>query len=1039
VKLYARVALYLLLVVMSSVASAAWCAARVRDGDPGTIGSALAQPDGARVTLMGEQVMSLGRSGKSFAVKEPFERQAAKPRLVVVSRRQLPVKEGWSVSATGVLSTLSGAARDGTAVTQRVLVVSPQDVLVACAPNGRPVLFAPVKHWSPTRPLLELAGSIAGSVSVMDEGELPPMPDEEDSESPPPAPGSRDSLKWLADGEPVSLNGIVVSLAAYGFFYAEKTDRSFGIKVNTSDTVSEGELVNVSGYMATDNGERAIVSDANGLANADPSNTYPRPMPLGMTNKALGGGAVGDCTPAVADAVGTNNTGLMVRTWGTVASSYIGTYYTYYIDDGSSISAGTDPNLEAECTGIKVYDLTWDWPNDGDYVRITGVSGATFQDSGSPTSIRMLWKTYDVTPSTQPGTTASVTGTITAAGASGKTVTVCSAYSSTTATFSGNTASYTLHVPAGDSAITASVVGYQTTTHLASVSNGGTVTRDFTLAPIPTILEVTSSAARIPPDGASEMEFTAVARDQEGRRLPNEPVTWNVDLGTIVSSDSTTNAIGEAHLILRAPSQAGTATISVTVGGVTVRCYAEYADADAPSIHIVSPGNVDTVGGDVEIQCECWDYYGTHPGIASISILVDGIEIDNSPGTPTEPIWHTTENTNGTHQITAAAWDYDGNEMHSNTVSVTVQNTISEVTVSPSTVGANVSVNISARLSATADWEVSVLDMDDQQIWSTTGSGTVISATWPGTSAGGLDTVSICAAGATETRPVAVNPTEYPQVLVVAEEKDFMRYEGLVKDIAKIAKRKNLTTKILLPNEATWQSIKPVLANAACQYFFIYCHGDRWGGPPYPLGNLTYLKLAASKHILYSRKWPNAPEEGEPDPNPNPAFRGWKVAYAKEELQRTGPLKLAWIEACLNGHNGAYRSSNENDLDYGKYGRYSCYEVSGWNDMADALGITPLAAATVPCAYVAYYDVGPSTDSYVGGGGIPGMTVQAWSLMADGRTFAQTRDWIDDPIHNTWYYKVPKPDRPHPTRPGYYIVAPFYNWRFWGNANVSLF
>lgn len=66
------------------------------------------------------------------------------------------------------------------------------------------------------------------------------------------------------------------------------------------------------------------------------------------------------------------------------------------------------------------------------------------------------------------------------------------------------------------------------------------------------------------------------------------------------------------------------------------------------------------------------------------------------------------------------------------------------------------------------------------------------------------------------------------------------------------------------------------------------------------------------------------------------------------------------------------------------------------------------------------------------------MTVRAWNLLADGRTFTETRYWIDsNPEGN--YYKKPERDTPALRFPGFYVTAPFYNWRFWGNAGVSLF
>lgn len=144
-KSFSKVVVYLPLVALFLASGVAWCRTPIRDGDPGTIGACLTQPDGSRVTLPCEEVIRCGRSGKSFAIKEWFEPQPAKPRLAVVSTRPLPVKEYWNVDVTGILSTFSGVSRDGSEIRQRVLIVSPENVTVYCSPNGKPVPFMPIK------------------------------------------------------------------------------------------------------------------------------------------------------------------------------------------------------------------------------------------------------------------------------------------------------------------------------------------------------------------------------------------------------------------------------------------------------------------------------------------------------------------------------------------------------------------------------------------------------------------------------------------------------------------------------------------------------------------------------------------------------------------------------------------------------------------------------------------------------------------------------------------------------------------------------
>ena len=226
---------------------------------------------------------------------------------------------------TGTLATLKSAN-----VEQRVIITSPSQVYVYCTDKGIP--SPPVfRGW-------ELPGTIKKTLAellpqettamatIMTEGgELPPGDDPPPAPDPP-APGSKDSLKHLPDGAPVSVNGAIVSasFSDYGFFYVEKSDRSFGIWISAPDYVYDGQLLDITGRMGTGGGERTVIADQNGVTILD-YNTYPRPREVGLCNRDLGGGAVLPFTPPVgkrgdADNAGLNNTGLMVRAWGRVTA-----------------------------------------------------------------------------------------------------------------------------------------------------------------------------------------------------------------------------------------------------------------------------------------------------------------------------------------------------------------------------------------------------------------------------------------------------------------------------------------------------------------------------------------------------------------------------------------------------------------------------------------------------------------------------------------------------------------------------------------------
>lgn len=974
------------LAALSLLLSVTACAV-THDGDPGTIGAVLAQPDGTRITLRGEQVISRGHSGKSFAIKEWFDRQSIRPRLVVVSRRMLPVQQGWSVDVTGVLSTLSGVARDGSAVSQRVIIVSPEHVTVACGANGKPVPFIPVKDWPNKRPISELAATSAGSVRATDEGGLPPIPDDPSSSPTPPAEGSRDSLKWLPDGAPVSIGGAVVTLCSSSFFfYLEKTDRSFGIKIVSPESTTEGELVNVTGQMATEDGERVVVADINGVTNADEYTTYPRPMPLGMPNKAVGGGAVGSYTPAVADAVGTNNTGLLVRTWGEVTSTGwdpASSFPIFYINDGSNIAAGYDPAVQAECIGIRVYDSAWTMPTVGDYAYVTGVSCARFQETTSTSSVRMLWGSADIASATQPGTSATVTGTIGANGANGKMVRVFSATSSTTATFSGNSASYSLPVPAGDSAVTASLVGYQTVTQLATVSNGQSVTRHFTLPSIATVIEVTPTQSRIAPDGVSETMVTAVVRDMEGKRFPNVSVSWAVDIGTVVRSDAMTDAIGEAELVLRSTSTPGTASISVTAAGAAVISYVEFASTTAPSVRILSPTANQVLSGEMTIEIRAVDPAGVDSGITAVTVEVDGQTIGTNLPSGGGFTWPTFRSANGMHSIRAIATNFDGETASSQTVLVATANDYFNVSITNSLCNVNDPdpaervTTITAQQETASDWELSIIRAGESTpVRTFTGTSTQISAAWDGRDSGGIT----CSSGAytfsvssgsqgmqmqTESFDwfdwlALVNATPGEPVALLVEAQKGPESYNRIRNIQASCVARGLHCIILPERIACWELFRDLMFQYQPRVLYIHTHGRyeirREGDFTTLLPQVTeFLMPGATGYVSVGAYRPWDDEHGTYYPQyAAPGERPLTSPFINHYITELGLsggstyLHLVAIDSCFSGRLGAVVD------DYPTQNMDSPYRLD-WlysNDMAWAFGIYNKSGAS----YCGWYE-----------------------------------------------------------------------------------
>jgi len=165
-----------------------------------------------------------------------------------------------------------------------------------------------------------------------------------------------------ADGQIVSLTGKTVTAGTGSVapgFYVEEADRSSGMYVTSSTAVSEGDVVDLLGAVATTGGQRAILQAVVTVK----SSGAPLPKPLGMSNAVLGGGPVGTSTPGVTGGAGVRNTALLVRTWGQITATGDG---YFYIDDGSHRDDGSGR------IGIKV--IAAGASPAGSWVAVTGIS-----------------------------------------------------------------------------------------------------------------------------------------------------------------------------------------------------------------------------------------------------------------------------------------------------------------------------------------------------------------------------------------------------------------------------------------------------------------------------------------------------------------------------------------------------------------------------------------------------------------------------------------------------------------------------------------
>jgi hypothetical protein len=128
--------------------------------------------------------------------------------------------------------------------------------------------------------------------------------------------------------------------------FVEEQDRSCGVAVKVDDPIEglvPGEIVSIIGKVALwDSSELGIEGE-----NVIRTDTIGEPLkPVGMTNRAVGGGALGN-QPEISGTSGLNNVGMLIRTTGAVTGSkeafsnpFMPDAAIFWIDDGSGLVDG---------------------------------------------------------------------------------------------------------------------------------------------------------------------------------------------------------------------------------------------------------------------------------------------------------------------------------------------------------------------------------------------------------------------------------------------------------------------------------------------------------------------------------------------------------------------------------------------------------------------------------------------------------------------------------------------------------------------------
>lgn len=189
------------------------------------------------------------------------------------------------------------------------------------------------------------------------------------------------ATKFLPDGSGVSFSQALVTAALRSSSWIESDDRCAGIRVDSSVGLVPSVRSSCEGILQTDaTGERYILGHVvQGTEVVDTN------VPLGLTNKALGGGTLG-YQQGVSGGSGLNNIGLLVRAWGTVTEIDPATPATWFkIDDGSGVG------VKVLVPSTVTIDPAWN------FVGVTGISSCEKVD-GLTNRVIKLTRPSDILP-----------------------------------------------------------------------------------------------------------------------------------------------------------------------------------------------------------------------------------------------------------------------------------------------------------------------------------------------------------------------------------------------------------------------------------------------------------------------------------------------------------------------------------------------------------------------------------------------------------------------------------------------------------------
>lgn len=191
-----------------------------------------------------------------------------------------------------------------------------------------------------------------------------------------------EAKREFPDGFPMSLQGLCVTAVFPGSVYVEQPDRSAGIRVDTTESLAEGDIVDIEGILETGphSDERYIDAYADYPLATGGRNTL---RALGLPRRAFVGGDAGFQKGFTGDK-NLNTIGLLVTVWGPVSE-----FDTSPSRGWFKIGDGREPEIKVTMPGGLKFDT------DQSYVTVTGI--CTVEEmNGQMTRVLKVRKATDI-------------------------------------------------------------------------------------------------------------------------------------------------------------------------------------------------------------------------------------------------------------------------------------------------------------------------------------------------------------------------------------------------------------------------------------------------------------------------------------------------------------------------------------------------------------------------------------------------------------------------------------------------------------------